>query len=343
MSGERVRTLVVDDSAFARKVLREALASDPRIEVVGFARDGLEALETIGDLKPDVVTLDLMMPHLDGIGVLKELASMKSRSKVVVVSISGEESEVVVHALQLGAVELVRKPTALATDRLYELSGDLIRAVLNAASARPPRSLPPPATAPAPTKRVSNVELVAVGASTGGPHALTVLISSLPADLPVPMVIGLHIPGEYTEAMASRLNSSTPLDVVEASDGLPLRPGLVVIAKGGMHLKLERYAGRIVTRLSQVPRESLYFPSIDVLFKSAVGVAGGNLLGVVLTGMGDDGCKGARAIVEAGGSVLTETEESCVVYGMPRAVREAGYSAGQAGIEEMAAAIARRL
>jgi len=189
----RVRTLVVDDSAFARKVLREALSSDSRIEVVGFARDGLEALESIGELKPDVITLDLMMPHLDGMGVLRELTSIGTRPKVVVVSISGEESEVVVSALQLGAVELVRKPTALATDRLYELSGDLVRAVLNAGAAQaPPRSLRLPAVVPAP-KRQTDLEVVVVGTSTGGPHALTSLLSSLPADLPVPVAVALHI------------------------------------------------------------------------------------------------------------------------------------------------------
>jgi two-component system chemotaxis response regulator CheB len=342
MSPPRVRTLVVDDSAFARKVLREALASDPRIEVVGFARDGLEALESIGELKPDVVTLDLMMPQLDGIGVLKELSTMGSPVKVVVVSISGEESEVVVHALQLGAVELVRKPTALATDRLYELSGDLIRAVLSASMAHSPKSIRPPVAVPSP-RRETDIQLIVVGTSTGGPHALTMLVPALPVDLPVPVAVALHIPGEYTEALASRLNVLSPLDVVEARDGLPLRAGMVAIAKGGVHLKLERRAGEIVARLTPYPKETLYFPSVDVLFNSAVAVSGGHVLGVVLTGMGEDGLKGAGAIVEAGGRVLTESEDSCVVYGMPRSVSEAGYSAGEARIEEMAAAILRRL
>jgi two-component system chemotaxis response regulator CheB len=333
---------VVDDSAFARKVLREALGSDSRIEVVGFARDGLEALESIAELKPDVVTLDLMMPHLDGVGVLRELASMATRPKVVVVSISGEESEVVVSALQLGAVELVRKPTALATDRLYELSGDLIRAVLNAASAQAPsRSLRAPVAAPA-SKRETDLEVLVVGTSTGGPHALTTLLSSLPADLPVAVAVALHIPAEYTEALAKRLDSVSPLNVVEARVGLVMKPGMVVIAKGGMHLTLAREGADLVTRLSARP-ESVYVPSVDQLFASAARAAGNKVLGVVLTGMGDDGSKGARAIVEAGGRVLTESESSCVVYGMPRAVRDAGCSAGEARIDEMADAIVRRL
>jgi two-component system chemotaxis response regulator CheB len=340
-AGERVRVLVVDDSAFARKVLREVLGANAAIEVVGFARDGLEALESIGELKPDVVTLDLMMPNLDGIGVLRELASLGSSSRVVVVSISGEDSDLVVQALQLGAVELVRKPTALATDRLYELSDDLTRAVLSAARARSPREACVTPVVAVRANRAVRAKVVVVGTSTGGPQALTRLLAAMPADFPVPMAVGLHIPGDYTEALARRLNEGSALEVVEARDGLHLRAGLVVLAKGGIHLKLERRGANLVTRLTPEPAASHYFPSIDVLFESAAATCGAQVLGVVLTGMGDDGLVGSRAIVAAGGRILAEAESSCIVHGMPRSVKEAGCVIGEATIEAMADAIVR--
>jgi two-component system chemotaxis response regulator CheB len=187
------------------------------------------------------------------------------------------------------------------------------------------------------------VKAIVAGTSTGGPQALTRLLSKMPGDLPVPMVVALHIPGDYTRALAKRLDAESALDIVEASDGLRLRPGLVLLAKGGLHVKLERNAEGIVARLTPEPISSLYSPSVDVLFTSAVEVWGKDLLGVVLTGMGDDGLVGARAIVAAGGRVLTEAESSCVIYGMPRCVKEAGYSAEEVPIDLMAEAIVRQM
>jgi two-component system chemotaxis response regulator CheB len=340
-SSGRVRVLVVDDSAFARRVLRQALEGKPDLEVVGIAGDGLEALEKIALLKPDVVTLDLMMPELDGLGVLRELAASGSPARVVVVSISGDESEVVVSALQLGAVDFVNKPTALATDRLHELADELVLKVRSAARARPLSMPPGPSSAERSERRTTELKLIVIGTSTGGPQALTRMLAALPGDLPVPVAVALHIPGEYTEALAHRLDQACELRVTEASEGLELRPGSIVLAKGGVHLSLERVGARTFAHLVASP-EAQYVPSVDLLFQSAA--AWGNAtLGVVLTGMGNDGCEGARAIVAAGGKVLTEAEESCVVYGMPRSVFEAGLSDGQASLEDMAAAIVRRL
>lgn len=341
---DKVRVLVVDDSAFARKVLREALASSREIEVVGTASDGLEALEKISQLEPDVVTLDLMMPNLDGVGVLRELRASGAPTRVVVVSISDQDSELAVQALQLGAVDLVKKPTGLATDRLYEMSAEAVRTVLAAASARPLSALSiTPASPLAVSALATDVELIVIGTSTGGPQALTRLLSSLPSDFPVPIAIGLHIPGDYTAALAKRLDQECPLSVVEATEGLELRAGLVVLAKGGCHLTLKRRGGAVFTHVGWEPAESLYFPSIDLLFQSAAAAYGSAILAVVLTGMGDDGLIGARAVVEAGGRVLTEAESSCAVYGMPRVVREAGLSMGEACLERMADEIVRRL
>jgi two-component system, chemotaxis family, protein-glutamate methylesterase/glutaminase len=339
-----LRVLVVDDSAFARKVLRQALEAHPNIEVVGIAADGLEALEKIGTLAPDVITLDLMMPHLDGIGVLRELGKASSAPRVVVVSFSGEESELVVEALQIGAVDFVKKPTALATDRLYELSEELVAKVRAAASARP-SSAPPPVPVPRPIilPREPRRKLLVIGTSTGGPRALTRLLALLPADFPVPVAIALHIPQEYTASLAKRLDEGCALRVVEASAGLELQTGLVVLAKGGHQLRLERQGERTFARLSAPAASSLYAPSVDLLFESAARAWGAATLGAVLTGMGDDGLLGARAIVAAGGEVLTEAESTAVIYGMPRCVREAGLAVEEAPLEALAAAFVRRL
>jgi two-component system chemotaxis response regulator CheB len=344
-----IRVLVVDDSAFTRKVLRESLEQAPDVVVVGIARDGLDALEKIAELAPDVVTLDLVMPGLDGLGVLQAL-QRPGAPRVVIVSVSDAESELGVAALQAGAVDLVHKPTSLATEKLYELSTELVSKVRAAAAARPLAPDPPPAApepevaAPAPAAPgASGIGLVVIGTSTGGPQALTRLLPALPGDFPVPIAIALHIPFGYTEALARRLDSISAIRVVEASDGLALAPGVAALAPGGQHLKLERAGERLVARLDVAPLTALYRPSVDVLFESAARAMDGRVLGVVLTGMGDDGLLGARAIRAAGGRVVSEAESSCVIYGMPRVVREAGLSTAEAPLDGLPALIARQL
>lgn len=338
---DRVRVLVVDDSAFARKVLREVLATSSRIEVVGVARDGLEALERIATLAPDVVTLDLMMPNLDGIGVLRELSGARS-PRVVVVSVSGEETELVVEALALGAFDLVRKPTSLATDRLYELGADLVRAVLAAAeggarSRARAAGVQQPVAPPVPAGPVS---LVVIGTSTGGPQALSGLIPALPPEMP-PVAVALHIPAEYTGPMAVRLDRLSQLRVVEATDGLALARGMVILARGGSDLVLERQGDRVVARVVS-GGAGLYHPSVDALFASAARACGASVLAVVLTGMGDDGLLGARAVRAVGGRILVQTASSSVVDGMPRAVREAGLAEAEVSLSRLADEISRR-
>ncbi|MCE9671015.1 chemotaxis-specific protein-glutamate methyltransferase CheB [Myxococcus stipitatus] len=342
-----IRVLVVDDSAFARKVLRQVLSHAEGLEVVGTARDGLDALEKLVELSPDVITLDLVMPGLDGLGVLRALASMPSPPRVVVVSSAGEESELAVTALQAGAVELVHKPTALATDRLYELGEVLVAKVRAAAIAvpRPSVAPAPPVEAPPPRPPVLGParNLVVVGTSTGGPQALTRLLSMLPPDFPAPMALALHIPAGYTEAVARRLDAQCALEVLEAEQGMELRPGRVVLARAGQHLKVERHGERTLARLDRHPVRLPHHPSVDVLFESAAKAWGADTVGLVLTGMGDDGLEGARTIRAAGGTVLTEAESSCVVYGMPRVVDEAGLSAGTAPLEGLLALLRAHL
>jgi two-component system chemotaxis response regulator CheB len=335
----RPRVLVVDDSAFARKVLSEILRS-AGIDVVGIARDGLEALEQIAELNPDVITLDLVMPNLDGIGVLQALPK-ENTPRVVVVSMSHEESELGVEALQRGATTVVQKPTALATDRLYELKDDVVRAVREAAVAR--YVMTPAPIEPVASVRALRTDLVVIGTSTGGPQALTRLLGALPGDFPVPVAIALHIPVGYTEELAKRLDHSCAIDVAEASEGLELRPGLAVLARGGRHLKFSRRDDTTRAVLDYEPVGETHSPSVDVLFESAAEHHGGRVLGVVLTGMGSDGLRGSRAIRAAGGRIITQSEPSCVVYGMPRVVKEAGLAETEARLEDMALTIAQHL
>jgi two-component system chemotaxis response regulator CheB len=334
---DRVRVLVVDDSAFARKVLREVLATSARIDVVGVARDGLEALELVARLAPDVVTLDLLMPELDGFGVLRELPA--GAPPCVVVSVSDVESELVVEALALGAFDFVHKPTSLATDRLYELGGELVAKVLAAAAARRRGAAEqPPAAVPAAGAPAS---VVVVGTSTGGPQALTRIVPALPAELP-PVVIALHIPSEYTGPMAARLGQLAARPVTEARDALVLRQGSIVLARGGADLEIEDDGERLLARVVHRPQRP-YHPSVDVLFETAARAVGSRCLGVVLTGMGDDGLAGARAIRAEGGRVLVEAASSAIVDGMPRSVREAGLANASVPLERIASELGRLL
>jgi two-component system chemotaxis response regulator CheB len=340
-----IRVLVADDSAFTRKALKEILDAAPGITVVGIARDGLEALEKVAELHPDVVTLDLVMPNLDGVGFLRALKG-PLRPRVVVVSMSDVASDLGAEALQLGAVDLVHKPTALATDQLYEIAKELVAKVRAAAQARSSpgeRSDADVVPARPLTRANATRDVVVIGTSTGGPQAITRVLRALPGDLPVPVAIALHIPYGYTEALARRLDDVCALSVHEASDGVALAPGTAVLARGGWHLELARTATDVVARLDNRRGPSAYTPSVDLLFESAVAAYGSRVLAVVLTGMGDDGLRGARAVRAAGGAVLAEAESSCVVYGMPRSVNDAGLVQSQVPLDDMAAEIVRFL
>lgn len=338
-----IRVLVVDDSAFARKVLRQVLEATPNIEVVGSARDGIDALAKIQELDPDVVTLDLIMPNLDGLGTLRALSERK-RPKVVVVCMADADSELALEALEAGAVDVVHKPTALATDRLYELSHELVFKVESAAKARPLAALGVAAAAFSSAKSAyrDSRDLLVIGASTGGPQAIERVLKGLPADFPAAVAVVVHLPAGFTQSYAERLNSECALTVLEAFDGVRLQAGQVVIARGGSHLALARDEAGIYGSLRSEPR-SLHRPSVDQLFVSAAAVAGRRVLGVVLTGMGDDGLAGCRSLHEAGAEILVESEHSAVVYGMPRVVQEAGLANAQHHLDDLARAILMRV
>jgi two-component system chemotaxis response regulator CheB len=346
---KKVRVLVVDDSAFARKVLRQVLSRSPSLEVVGTAHDGLDALERIVELNPDVITLDLVMPNLDGMGVLQALKKLDVRApRVVVVSMSDVQGDLAIRALREGAVDIVQKPTSLANERLYELADELTLKVEAAAAVRVASFPAPLETRPAVSeqplfKNQARHELLIVGASTGGPQAVSELLAALPADFPVPIAVVVHIPPGFSQSLAEHLDRDCKISVLEASDGLLLAPGLALLARAGMHLTFESTLEGLRARVGVEPNGHIHRPSLDVTMQSAAEVIRGRVLGVVLTGMGSDGLEGARAIHKQGGTLLTQSEASSVVYGMPRAVWEDGIAAAQADIHDMAWLLAQYL
>jgi len=340
-----IRTVIVDDSAFVRKVVREMLSRSPQIDVVGLARNGEDALEMVEQLHPNVVTCDLLMPELDGVGFVRRQMARKP-VPILILTASRQDAGLVLEALEAGAVDFIQKPTALANDGLLSMRDELIEKVKAAALVPlPPLALPPAPVAPArPSPPPANVDIVVLGISTGGPQALRYLLPQFPADFPVPLVIVLHMPIGYTAPFAQKLSEISRLPVKEAGHGSVLRPGEALLAPAGRHLSFKRTAeGQVLAQLSVKPTNKPHRPSVDVLFESAAEIYRERVLGVVMTGMGDDGKQGAAWIKAQGGTILTESEESCVIYGMPRSVVEAGLSDGTASLEFMAAEICKRL
>ena len=340
-----IRTLVVDDSAYVRKVLKQMLSRSPFIEVVGAARNGEEALELVTELKPDVVTCDLNMPAMDGVAFVKEQMA-RGPLPIIIISVASQAAEPVLAALEAGAIDFVQKPTALATDKLLDIADELIDKVKAAAGT--PRTafrraaLSAPVVSPIRLPRTSAaaVDIVVIGISTGGPQALKVLLPALPADLPVPLAMVLHMPPGYTEAYARKLDELCAFRVIEAQGGETVEAGTAFLAPAGRHLTfVKRADGTVVTRLDLRPLDTPHRPAVDVLFQSAAQVYRSRVLGVVMTGMGSDGREGAAWIKAEGGRIITEAEDSCVVYGMPRSVVEAGLSDRSASLGDIAQAI----
>jgi two-component system chemotaxis response regulator CheB len=339
--------LVVDDSAFVRKVVTQMLSRSQAIEVVGTARDGDDALEQVTRLAPDVITLDLVMPGRSGVEFLRA-QNERRPIPVVICSIAHESGAMALEALEAGAVEFVQKPTALATDRVYEIADELIAKVIAASASSLRRPATPASaslvTAPFGAAQGRRTDIVVLGISTGGPQGLRQIIPKLPANFPVPIAMVLHMPVGYTAMYARRLDEISAVEVVEASEGEILRPGVVWLAPAGRHLTFVRAPGdKVHARLDVRPQETQHRPAVDVLFTSAAQVFGSRVLGVVMTGMGNDGLLGAAHIKAQGGRIVTEAESSCVVYGMPRAVVEASLSDRSATLDDMANVITELL
>ena len=340
-----IRVLVVDDSAYVRKVVKQMLSRSPFIEVVGMARDGIEALSMTEKLAPDVVTCDLIMPEMDGTTFVREQMARKPLP-IVIMSIANESGELALAALDSGAIDFVQKPTALATEKIFEVSDDLIEKVKAASkvSLSKWRAIEQAgvieARRAAPTERARLVDAIVLGISTGGPQALKYLIPQLPAELPAPMAMVLHMPVGYTELYARKLDEMSPLKVIEAREGDAFEAGVILLAPAGQHLSFRRDGdGRVRAHLGSRPFDMPHRPSVDVLFQSAAEVFNDRVLGLVMTGMGTDGRQGAAWIKAQGGMIFTEAEETCVVYGMPHSVVEAGLSDRCVPLDQMARAI----
>ncbi|MHB8992426.1 MAG: protein-glutamate methylesterase/protein-glutamine glutaminase, partial [Chloroflexota bacterium] len=338
--------------AFMRYVISKELSADPALQVVGMARDGIDAMQKIALLKPDVVTMDLEMPRMDGLTALERIMREEPVPVILLSSWSQEGAAVTIRALELGAADFVPKPSAFQTSSAETVWRQLVAKVKGAGGldgrrlgGRAPLSSPRPRETVAPTTPVAAAgrgraakaeRVVVVGTSTGGPRALFEVVPRLPAKLPAGVLLVQHMPPGFTRSLASRLNDVSPLEVREAVEGDTIEPGLVLLAPGDYHMAVRR-AGRV--SLEKSPPVHGVRPSVDVTMESAASVYGAATIGVVLTGMGTDGTSGAIAIRRAGGTVMAEDESTCVVYGMPRSVRDAGAADRVIRLEAMAEAI----
>lgn len=355
-----VKVLVVDDSPFMRYTIAKHLAADPDIVVVGSAQDGVDALSKIPVLSPDVVTLDVEMPRMDGLATLEHIMSDCPTPVVMLSSLTQRGTRTTIQALMRGAVDFVAKPTTSTDIRgvIVELGSKIkiaagfdTDAAGNNAVARPrngshkapvPATLPPIQKSPPQKAKLGlrpfkeSDPVVVIGASTGGPRALHQVMSGLPADLPAAILIVQHMPAGFTRSLAQRLNDSSAITVQEATEGDRLALGLALLAPGDFHMRLKK--GKQVS-LDQGPRRNHVRPAVDVTMETAVELYKSNLIGVVLTGMGSDGAKGAALIKQAGGLVIAEDESTSVVYGMPRSVVEANLADKIAPLPDVAEAI----
>lgn len=344
-----IRILVVDDSPFMRKSLQKMLEEAPDLRVVATARDGIDALEKIQEHKPDIVTLDIEMPRMDGLTCLKKIMADHPMPVLMVSSLTQEGAQATLDALALGALDFIPKENSFASMSILQIQHDLQEKVRRlAASPRfhrpsPPTALQPRPAAPAapaaprpaaPVRATGpggggwapspQAELLVIGSSTGGPKALQDILPLIPGSLPVPCLIVQHMPSTFTKPFADRLNGLCQVHVKEAEQGEPLKAGTVYIAPGGIHLVYGSRAPKGSVELNPEPASSLHRPSVDVLFLSVAEHFRGQVLAGILTGMGADGAKGMEQLKRKGAHTLAESEESCVVYGMPRAAVERG-------------------
>jgi two-component system chemotaxis response regulator CheB len=353
---KKIRVLVIDDSAFNRRTLTRMLEVLPEVEVVGYAVDGEEGIRRILELKPDLITLDIEMPRMDGFTLLRIIMSRMPTPVIVVSAFGGDER--VFKALELGAIDFIAKPTADISDELNAIRDNLhdkVRGVFNLNMSRVAKRAELPYREPdgetdeiartvyVPRKRLSNaVSVVAIGASTGGPPALQSIFAALPENLPFSLLVSQHMPPGFTRTFAERLNRTSGFEVTEAVEGEPVRPGKALIAPGGMNMVFRREDDNVTVHLlAPEPMENC-IPSVDRMFRSSAEVYGERLLGVVLTGMGNDGSAGVIAIKDAGGQVISEAEESAVIFGMPRAAIATGRIDAVVPLEKVAGEILAR-
>jgi two-component system chemotaxis response regulator CheB len=359
MPPRKIRVLIVDDAVVIRRIVSDVLAEDPDIEIVGTAANGRIALQKITQVNPDILTLDVEMPDMNGLECLKELRKTHPRLPVIMFSTLTERgANATIDALTFGASDYVTKPAnigsvGIALQRVREQLIPKIKALCQAphpvtparAALLAPVPIVTPVAGPAlavPPRRGA-IDVVTIGVSTGGPNALAAIIPHIPGNLPVPIVLVQHMPPLFTKFLAERLNSQSALEIREAAGGEELLPGTVYIAPGDYHMVVERKGARIVTALTQAPPENSCRPSVDVLFRSVCETYRSTVLAVVLTGMGQDGLRGCEDIKRWGGTVFVQDEATSVVWGMPGFVARAGLADRVLALGDVAPELVRRV
>lgn len=374
----KIKVLIVDDSIFMRKALESLLSGEPDIEIVGLAKNGKEGVDMAAQFHPDVITMDIEMPTMDGITALEIIMKNNPTPVIMVSSLTKEGADATLKALDLGAVDFMTKDSQSfggadiergLKDKIRKFAKNkgVVRLLTHSASSQPQQQTPsyrlsgsfatqaPHVSTPfAHGAQNGNIDgskrvvinktgikrVVALGTSTGGPQSLQRVIPLLPADLGVPVVVTQHMPPNFTQSLASRLNTLSKVEVVEAQGKEKLEPNVVYIAKGGYHLKFKKVGPSVYTELSTEPSNVFNIPGVDVMVDSIAELYGKECLGVIMTGMGSDGCKGLTNLKRMGGTIIAQNEPSCIVYGMPRAVVEAGIADEIVPLDEIAARIA---
>ena len=353
-----IKVLIIDDSAFMRKSLTLMLESDPEIRVIATARDGNDGIEKVSKLKPDIVTLDIEMPGMDGLTALKVIMEQMPVPVLMVSSLTTESAQATIQAFDLGAVDFISKDLASISTNIKNIKGELIDKIKQIArsrlvqtrfrmrrlvqSSREKKGHVKPVPKIVSFESIaSDFEAVVVGVSTGGPEALNKIIPKIPGNFPVGMAIVQHMPPHFTKSLAERLNSISNVNVKEAEHGEPIQPGKILIAPGGKQMTFTNDGPYVTTVISDEPLNELYRPSADIMMKSAATSFRGPLLGVIMTGMGKDGVEGLKCVKSKGGYVIAQDEESCIVYGMPQAALEEGVVDSMVSLENISLAFTR--
>jgi two-component system chemotaxis response regulator CheB len=340
----KIKVLVVDDSAFMRKSLSMLMESDPAIEVIATAVDGLDALNKVKNLRPDIVTLDIEMPKMDGLTALKHIMKQSPTPVIMVSSLTKEGAESTLKALELGAVDFIPKASSFVSVAIADIKQDLIKKIkLFARQKKVIGNFANRSAKPLGNTSVTKIKqlpamkynALAMGISTGGPISLQKIIPALSSKLNIPVFIVQHMPPKFTASLAQRLNSMSKLEVKEAENNEVVKSGVVYIAKGGFHMTVKKVGLNVIIQTSEMPKEHLHKPSVDVMFESVEKVYGKNILSVIMTGMGKDGLEGVKKIKSVGGHCIAQDENTCVVYGMPRAIVENGLADTVAPLEEI--------
>ncbi|MBZ0182662.1 MAG: chemotaxis response regulator protein-glutamate methylesterase [Melioribacteraceae bacterium] len=345
---QKIKAVIVDDSAFMRKSLSIILGSDPSIDIVATGRDGIEAISLVKQYKPDILTLDIEMPKMDGLTALKRIMTENPTSVIMVSSLTTEGAEATLKALELGAVDFIPKEMSYVSVNIINIKDDLIRKVKTIVREKALRNRLAKiqkfggSESSAPIKSTSLVlprigyKSIALGISTGGPLSLQKVIPRLNGNIRIPIFIVQHMPPKFTQSLAERLNAMSSLKVKEAEHGEIVSGGTVYIAPGGFHMKVKKnLKGEIYIDISDQPADTLHKPSVDVMIKSVFDIYGKSTLGIIMTGMGRDGLEGIKDIKSAGGYCLAQNEDTCVVYGMPKAIVDAGLADVIAPLEKI--------